>query len=50
MPDHVHLLIDLGRESSLATVLREIKSKSSAWLNSRMDNNSVGKADMVNLA
>ena len=32
MPDHIHLLIDLGRESSLATVLREIKSKSSAWL------------------
>jgi len=32
MPDHVHLLIDLGRESSTATVLREIKSKSSAWL------------------
>ncbi|MFI5263020.1 MAG: IS200/IS605 family transposase [Candidatus Kapaibacterium sp.] len=36
MPDHVHLLIDLGRESSLATVLREIKSKSSAWLKSKI--------------
>ena len=32
MPDHTHLLIDLGRESSIATVLREIKSKSSSWL------------------
>ncbi|MDP4200260.1 MAG: IS200/IS605 family transposase [Bacteroidota bacterium] len=32
MPDHVHLLIDLGRESSVAAVLREIKAKSSAWL------------------
>ncbi len=32
MSDHVHLLIDLGRESSVATVLRQIKSKSSAWL------------------
>ena len=32
MPDHVHLLIDLGRESSVSTVLREIKAKSSAWL------------------
>ena len=32
MPDHVHLLIDLGRESSVSTLLREIKSKSSSWL------------------
>jgi REP element-mobilizing transposase RayT len=32
MADHIHLLVDLGRESSIATVLREIKSKSSAWL------------------
>ena len=32
MPDHVHLLIDLGRESSVSKVLREIKAKSSAWL------------------
>ncbi len=30
--DHVHLLIDLGREVSVATMLREIKSKSSSWL------------------
>ncbi len=36
MPDHVHLLIDLGRESSVATVVREIKSKSSAWLKSKL--------------
>ncbi len=36
MPDHVHLLIDLGRESSLANVLREIKSKSSGWLKSKL--------------
>ena len=32
MQDHVHLLIDLGRETSVATILREIKTKSSAWL------------------
>ncbi len=36
MPDHVHLLIDLGRESSVKTVLREIKSKSSKWLSSKI--------------
>ena len=32
MPDHVHALIDLGRESSVGTVMREIKAKSSLWL------------------
>jgi putative transposase len=36
MPDHVHLLIDLGRESSIATLLREIKSKSSSWLRKKL--------------
>src|SRR4051812_12861635 len=36
MPDHVHLLIDLGREVSVATILREIKSKSSQWIASRL--------------
>ena len=38
MPDHVHLLIDLGRESSVSKVLREIKSKSSAWLREKLEN------------
>lgn len=37
MPDHVHLLIDLGRESSIATLLREIKSKSSSWLRKKLE-------------
>jgi putative transposase len=36
MPDHVHLLIDLGRESPIATVLREIKAKSSSWLRKKI--------------
>ncbi len=36
MPDHVHLLIDLGRESSVASVLREIEAKSSAWLRKQL--------------
>jgi putative transposase len=36
MPDHVHLLIDLGREASVSTVLREIKSKSSKWLHQKI--------------
>jgi putative transposase len=39
MPDHVHLLIDLGRESSVSTLLREIKAKSSAWLRKKTEKN-----------
>jgi putative transposase len=31
MADHVHLLLDLGREVSVAVILRELKAKSSAW-------------------
>jgi putative transposase len=36
MPDHVHLLIDLGRQTSVKDVVREIKSKSSKWLTSKL--------------
>jgi putative transposase len=36
MPDHVHLLIDLGRESTIADILREIKSKTSSWLHKKI--------------
>ncbi len=36
MPDHIHLLIDLGREVSVATILREIKAKSSSWLKNKI--------------
>ena len=32
MPDHVHLLVSLGRESSLSDVLRQIKGSSSRWI------------------
>jgi REP element-mobilizing transposase RayT len=32
MPDHVHLLISLGRESSMSDVLRQIKGSSSRWI------------------
>jgi putative transposase len=39
MHDHVHLLIDLGRETSVATLLREIKAKSSAWLRKKTGKN-----------
>jgi REP element-mobilizing transposase RayT len=32
MPDHVHLLVSLGREWSLADLLRDIKAGSSKWV------------------
>src|SRR5262245_62863562 len=32
MPDHVHLLVSLGREWSLADLLRDVKAGSSKWV------------------
>jgi REP element-mobilizing transposase RayT len=32
MPDHVHLLVSLGREVSLAEALRLVKANSSRWV------------------
>jgi putative transposase len=32
MPDHVHLLVSLGRESSLSELLRVLKANSSRWI------------------
>ncbi len=32
MPDHVHLLVSLCRESSLSDVVRQIKSSTSRWI------------------
>ena len=32
MPDHVHLLVSLTREQSLAEVTRLIKANSSKWI------------------
>jgi REP element-mobilizing transposase RayT len=36
MPDHVHLLISLGRDSSVADILRQIKGSSSRWIHETM--------------
>ena len=33
MPDHVHLLVSLSREISVAAFMRDIKSNSSRWIN-----------------
>src|SRR5439155_14561908 len=32
MPDHIHLLVSLGREWSLADLLRDVKAGSSKWI------------------
>jgi REP element-mobilizing transposase RayT len=32
MPDHVHLLVALGKQSCVADVVRDIKSNSSGWI------------------
>jgi putative transposase len=32
MPDHVHLIASLSKESSIAELLREIKANSSRWI------------------
>jgi len=33
MPDHIHLVVRLKSEPSVATMIKVIKSKSSKWLN-----------------
>jgi REP element-mobilizing transposase RayT len=33
--DHVHLLIELGRSTSVADIVRDLKSNSSAWIHGR---------------
>jgi len=32
MPDHVHLLVSLGRESCVADAVRDVKAGSSGWI------------------
>src|SRR5687767_3842947 len=32
MPDHVHLLVSMGRETCVADLVRLVKSNSSKWL------------------
>ena len=32
MPDHVHLLVSLGKQSCIADVVRDLKSNSSRWI------------------
>ena len=35
MPDHVHLLIRLGRKTSLADLVEEVKKRSSKWIKTK---------------
>jgi putative transposase len=38
MPDHVHLLVSLGRQKALADALRDIKANSSRWIHETFEN------------
>jgi REP element-mobilizing transposase RayT len=38
MPDHVHLLVSLGKEASVAETVRLIKSNSSKWIHEAWSN------------
>ncbi|MCH8044694.1 MAG: IS200/IS605 family transposase [Planctomycetes bacterium] len=37
MPDHVHLLCSLGKQSSMADVVRTVKTNSSKWIHETFD-------------
>jgi putative transposase len=36
MPDHVHMLVDLSRERTVADVVRTIKTNSSRWMHQEL--------------
>jgi putative transposase len=38
MPDHVHLLISMGRQMSVADLVRKIKANSSKWMHETFAN------------
>ncbi len=38
MPDHVHLVLSLGRQACLADAVRDIKSNSSRWIHQTFTN------------
>ena len=38
MPDHVHLLLGWRRDESLATLMRNVKARSSAWIHREFPN------------
>ena len=37
MPDHVHLLCSLGKQASIADVVRAVKSNSSKWIHATFE-------------
>ena len=37
MPDHVHLLVSLGKQKALADAVRDIKANSSRWIHETFD-------------
>jgi putative transposase len=37
MPDHIHLLVGLGKQTTIADVIRDIKANSSRWIHETFD-------------
>jgi len=35
MPDHVHMLVSLGREHTIADVMKKVKASSSKWIHDK---------------
>jgi len=38
MPDHVHLLVSLGKQKALADAVRDVKANSSRWIHETFEN------------
>ena len=38
MPDHIHLLVSLGKQNTIADTIRDIKSNSSRWIHDTFKN------------
>jgi putative transposase len=37
MPDHIHLMVSLGRQTTIADIVRDIKANSSRWIHETFD-------------
>jgi REP element-mobilizing transposase RayT len=37
MPDHIHLMVSLGKQSTIADIIRDIKANSSRWIHETFD-------------
>ena len=38
MPDHVHLMVSIGRQAAIADIIRDVKANSSRWIHETYSN------------